>query len=126
MFRDPRKRPETTLSVQLAFEASADLDLYVTGPTLETVYFANHKSKSGGEISKDVRCDSDGDRIEEIVFDNPLPGRYRVGVDFPEGCDEGVLLAPYAVSVRHDGEERQVFGTVTLEQFDVIVLEFEI
>ena len=46
------------LSVQLAFEADTDLDLYVTGPLLETVYFANLASKSGGELSADVRCDS--------------------------------------------------------------------
>lgn len=114
------------LTIKLAFEENADLDLYVTGPMLETVYFANHTSKSGGEITEDVRCDSEGKRIEEVRFAHPIPGRYRVGVDFPEGCEEGLTRAPFAVSVTHDGEEQQVFGTVTLQQFEVVVLEFEL
>ncbi len=114
------------LSVQLAFESNADLDLYVTGPLLETVYFANHNSKSGGSIDEDVRCDTEGERLEEIRFENPLPGRYRVGVDFPEGCEEGILMAPYAVQVLHNGESQQVFGTVDLQRFEVVVLEFEL
>ena len=76
---------ESVLLVQLAFGAEADLDLYVTDPLLETVYFANHESKSGGKISDDVRCDKQAFRIEEIRiedvwFDAPMPGRYRIGI----------------------------------------------
>ena len=114
------------LSVQLAFEADTDLDLYVTGPLLETVYFANLASKSGGELSADVRCDSEGQRLEEVVFVDPLPGKYRIGVDFPERCNSENSPAPYAVSVLYQGQHQQVWGSATLKQFEVIVFEFEL
>ena len=35
------------VTVQLAFGEEADLDLYVTDPLLETVYFARHESRTG-------------------------------------------------------------------------------
>ena len=114
------------LSIKLTFEGTVDLDLYVTGPQLETVYFANHKSKSGGEISDDARCDTQGERIEEVRFTAPMPGTYRVGIDFPESCDGTKAPAAYALSVLHNGEQQQVFGSVSLQRFEVVVLEFEI
>ena len=114
------------LSVKLTFEGTADLDLYVTGPQFETVYFANHTSKSGGEISDDVRCDTQGERIEEVRFIDPMPGTYRVGIDFPESCDGTKAPAVYALSILHNGEQQQVSGSVSLQRFEVVVLEFEI
>jgi hypothetical protein len=117
---------KTGLLVQLAFGAEADLDLYVTDPLLETVYFANHESKSGGKISDDARCDEQPFRIEEVWFNAPIPGRYRVGVDFPEQCNGSEEAAAYVVSVLQDGKRKKVSGSVSLRQFEVIVLEFEV
>ena len=84
------------LTIQLTFGADADLDLYVTDPLLETVYFANHSGKSGGRISDDVRCDGlqergsrQTPRIEEVRFDAPIPGLYRIGIDYPTKCEGG-------------------------------------
>ena len=114
------------LLVQLMFDSDVDLDLYVTGPMLETVYFANHKSKSGGEISDDVRCDTEGERLESVSFPAPMSGRYRVGVDFPARCAGEPGPAAFAVRVQHPGEELSKTGTVYFEQFEVAVLEFEI
>ena len=122
-----RAAGETTgLLVQLAFGAEADLDLYVTDPLLETVYFANHKSKSGGRISDDARCGVTGLRIEEVRFDKPMAGRYRVGVDFPQRCDNAAERAAFFVSVRNNETHEQVQGEVALQQFEVVVLEFDI
>jgi hypothetical protein len=70
------------LRVQLAFGAEADLDLYVTDPLAETIYFANERAAGGGRLVADARCDSKSPRIEQIVFAAPQPGRYRVGVDY--------------------------------------------
>lgn len=114
------------LLVQLAFGPEADLDLYVTDPRLETVYFANHRSKSGGEISADNRCDGEAFRIEEIRFGVPEPGRYRVGIDYPEGCDGAGEPSAHAVSVSYNGQRLEAHGSVSLQQFEVIVLEFDI
>ena len=116
------------LTIQLAFAADVDLDLYVTGPLLETVYFANHESKSGGKISDDVRCDSEesGTRTEKVIYLNPMKGRYRIGVDFPHRCSGESGPAPFAVLVERPGEDLQKEGSVKLERFEVAVLEFEL
>ncbi len=121
-----RLQEASGLLVQLAFGAEADLDLYVTDPLLETVYFANHKSKSGGQISDDMRCDKQPFRIEEVRFHAPMPGRYRVGVDHPGQCNGNKEPAAYVISVLQNGIRQEVRGSVSLRQFDVIVLEFEV
>lgn len=114
--------------VQLAFGPEADLDLYVTDPLLETVYFARHESRTGGRIGADVRCDTPGERIEEVRFDAPWPGRYRVGVDHPRRCDDEAAPAPaaYAVTAQVHGAIYRAEGTVDLEHFELVVLEFEL
>lgn len=117
---------ESALLIQLAFGREADLDLYVTDPLLETVYFANHQSRSEGRISDDVRCDSQALRIEEVHFDHPMAGRYRVGVDFPQQCAGNSQSAVFVVSVLNQGKRQELVGSVALQQFNVVVLEFDV
>jgi hypothetical protein len=112
--------------VRLAFGADADLDLYVTDPLLDTVYFARHETRTGGRIEADVRCDSTGPRIEEVRFEDPLPGRYRIGIDYPRACDGASESAAYAVAAYASGESYTTQGSVTLERFEVVVLEFDV
>lgn len=117
------------LDVRLMFEEDVDLDLYVTDPLLETVYFARHDSRTGGRIVSDVRCDAAGPRVEEVRFDEPWPGRYRIGVDFPHRCDgrQSAAPAPFAVAVFLDGRLiREARGLVEREFFEVRVLEFDV
>lgn len=126
--------------VRLLFDENVDLDLYVTDPLLETVYFARHESRTGGFFGADMRCDTiadgkadgnaggTGPRVEEIRFPDPWPGRYRVGVDFPARCDGAATRAPapYAVLVSANGNLHEAHGLVNLEFFEVVVLEFEV
>ena len=114
--------------VQLAFGKEADLDLYVTDPLLDTVYFARHESRTGGRIEADVLCETPGSRVEEVRFDAPWPGRYRVGIDHPRRCDGAKRPAPaaYAVTAYADGKTYRASGSVALEQFAVVVLEFDV
>jgi hypothetical protein len=112
--------------IRLAFGAETDLDLYVTDPMHETVYFANHESKSGGIISEDVRCDMQGPRIESVHFEKPIGGLYRIGIDYPESCEEHRGRAAYAVSVTGGGVNKKTRGTIDYSRFEVIVLEFEV
>ena len=44
----PPAQGAANLRIQLAFDDAADLDLYVTDPLQETVYFANTRSRSSG------------------------------------------------------------------------------
>ena len=114
------------MKIRLAFNADADLDLYVTDPRLETIYFANHESKSGGRIESDIRCDFTGDRVESINFLRPAPGLYRVGVDYPLSCGPESKAAAFAVSVTGAGVEVRAAGHLEQTRFKPIVLEFEV
>jgi hypothetical protein len=123
---DERLAEGPGIVVQLAFGEEADLDLYVTDPLLDTVYFARHETRTGGRISADVRCDTPGARIEEVRFEVPWAGRYRVGVDHPKRCDGASAPAAYAVVAHVDGKTYRASGSVALEQFQLVVLEFDL
>jgi len=112
------------LRVRLAFGAGADLDLYVTDPLQETVYFANNPSRAGGRLERDLRCDDSAPRIETVTFPDPHPGVYRVGVDFPESCERSRDPVAFAVVVEQDGRvlAEQRSGIMPL-YFAPIVLE---
>lgn len=123
----PRAGPAAGgLRVELSFGREADLDLYVTDPQLETVYFANSPSRQGGVLLQDQRCDMPPPRIETVVFAHPPPGRYRVGVDFPQRCR--LVTSPVPFLVRVDAGEVQLEkrGEISFPSFLPVVLEFEL
>ncbi len=113
------------LWVHLAFGPEADLDLYVTGPLEETVYYANTPSRIGGELLEDRRCEHAGARIESVRFPR-VPGRYRVGVDYPQTCGETRAPVPFALRVETPGGRQQIRGLAVHEVFEPIVFEFEL
>jgi len=120
--------PGSGIRVRLAFSAGADLDLYVTDPTFETVYFANSPNRAGGRLEEDLRCDAPAPRIETITFPATLAGTYRVGVDFSERCKDGATRVAFAVQidgVQIDGEPLEATreGTIAAGHFIPVVLE---
>ena len=119
------------LTVSLAFGPASDLDLYVTGPREETVYYANTPSGIGGALTLDRRCVHDAPRVEAVEFSAPLvPGRYRVGVDYPDSCTdargESRAAAPFALRIDGPDADRELEGMAAHRIFEPIVLEFEI
>jgi hypothetical protein len=115
------------LRVRLVFGDGADLDLYVTDPRQETVYFANNPTRSGGSLEVDVRCGAPAPRVETVTFRPALRGRYRVGVDFPERCGERAAdLVPYVVTLEHVGVRREQRGAIGLREFRPIVIEADV
>jgi len=119
----PRSDPGE-IAVRLAFPAAADLDLYVSDPLDETVYYANTPVRSGGKLDADRRCEHAAPRVETIRFAAPLPGRYRVGVDFQHACDEGAEVVPWAISIEAHGERRLLRGLAEWSVFASRVDEF--
>jgi hypothetical protein len=112
--------------VRLAFGAAADLDLYVTDALSETIYFANERAASGGRLAADARCGSPAPRIEEVVFAAPLPGRYRVGVDYMvyrAECGEQPQVVAYVLAVDGPEGRRVQRGLARRGIFDARVLE---
>jgi len=115
------------LTVTLLWDAAVDLDLYVTDPALESVYYANARARSGGTLEKDVRCAerTRGEQAERIRWTAAPAGRYRIGVDFPEACEE---KAPHEVTYRllieADGRREEVRGRARLNERDARAFEF--
>lgn len=116
------------LRVALVFGQGADLDLYLTDPSQETVYYANTPSQvNGGRLAADLRCDAAATRVETIVFEGAPPGRYRVGVDRAETCAGGAAVEPFLVTVEAPGgERRELRGEVPRGRFLPRVLEFSL
>ena len=111
--------------VRLAFGPEADLDLYVTGPFEETVYYANTPSRIGGELVEDRRCEHPGTRIEEARVPAG-PGRYRVGVDYPRACGETHAPAPFALRLDAPAGREEHRAIAVHQVFEPVVLEFEV
>ncbi|MEN8160800.1 MAG: hypothetical protein ABFS41_12075 [Myxococcota bacterium] len=116
--------PRTELVVRLAFSGAADLDLYVSDPLDETVYYANTPVRSGGVLDADLRCEDPAPRVETVRFAAPLAGRYRVGVDFQHRCPDGSDVVPWAISIDAHGERRMLRGLAEWNVFASRVDEF--
>ena len=112
--------------IELIFGSEADLDLYVSDPLRETAYFANTPLRSGGEHVGDVRCGAPAPRVEVVKWRAPLPGSYRIGVDFPERCEAGVETARFRLRITGAGGVREMEGEAHFGRFDPRVLEFQI
>ncbi len=125
----PTGARDGALRVWLTWNAPVDLDLYLTDPTWETLYFANNPTRGGGRLERDARCDTvtaSAIAVEGARVTEPAAGRYRVGVDFIDACGSGAQRVPFRVVVGLDGVRREVTGSAKPKEFQVIVLEFEL
>jgi hypothetical protein len=116
---------DTGLVVRLAWSVSVDLDLYVTTPRGETIYYGN----PGPFFVADARCDAAiaRPRVEEVRWRSPAPGRYRVGVDFPETCADELDAAVYRIVVDLAGRRHaEHTGTVRRLVREPVVLELDV
>jgi len=120
--------PRPGVTVTLRWTAAVDLDLYVTDPALETVYFANPRTASGGILERDARCAGrePGEQIERARWTSPPAGRYRVGVDFLETCGGASEEVPYTLLVEVDGVRQELTGRARLAERQPLVLEFRV
>jgi len=112
--------------VRLAFGTEVDLDLHVTDPLQETIYFGNATSASGGLLVRDVGCRDPEPRVEEVRFTDPPPGRYRVGVDFFLRCQRVAGPVPFVLEVWADGVRHVRRGAVAFGSFEPLVLELDV
>lgn len=113
------------LEIALRFDAQADLDLFVTGPDLETVYFGNNPNRAGATLSGDERCGSGEPRVERVKFATPMPGAYRVGIEYAKSCKFRSQPANYHIHIRAEGLEIERAGSLSPGRFDSRAIEFE-
>ena len=126
----PSLSADAGLRVALVWSAPVDLDLYLTDPTWETVYFANNPSRTGARLLRDARCGdvaaSPAVFVELAGMAEPLPGHYRVGVDFIDACNAPHDPVSFRVVADYGKVRRETVGTIRLEEFQPIVVEFEL
>jgi hypothetical protein len=120
------ERPAGALEIRLIYSAEADLDLFVTDPRKEAVYFGNNPSLGGGELDIDRRCGAETPRVEVIRFPVPMKGEYRVGVSYDRACGFRRRSAPYILEIRADDVEIDRRGELAPGTFDSVALEFEL
>jgi uncharacterized protein YfaP (DUF2135 family) len=120
--------PLPGVTVTLRWTEAVDLDLYVTDPALETVYFANPRARSRGTLEADARCAerSTGEQVERVRWTDPPPGRYRVGVDFLETCAGRAREAEYRLTIEVDGKRETLSGRARRAVREPLVHEFEV
>lgn len=85
-----------------------DIDLHVTDPNGETVYYAHRSSYQGGRISRDFTA---GYGPEEFILRDPKPGRYTVEVNY-----YGSRLARLSRGAGVNVSLQTGFGTPNMQQ----------
>ncbi len=118
-------RPAGALEIRLDFAGEADLDLFVTDPRDEALYFGNNPSLGGGELDLDRRCDAEVPRRERARFVTPRAGRYRVGVSYDRSCHFRSVEAPFRIEVEANGLTLEHRGRVAPGDFEHIAFEFD-
>jgi hypothetical protein len=115
------------VQVTLRWNNGADLDLHVTDPSGEEIYFGYPLATSGGELDVDANAGCAGDPPVENVFwptGGAPTGSYSVSVHYYGAC-ESTEPANYVVTILVNGQEvNSVTGTLSAEQGTAFIGEF--
>lgn len=88
-------------------EDNVDLDLYVTDPNGDTIYFANSRSASGGELDVDCQCGICPNGPNENIFwqsGSAPSGTYTYWVDYFGSCSGSSASSSFTLRVLRNGE----------------------
>lgn len=125
----PPVAPTGALQVALTWAAPVDLDLYLTDPAGEALYFANNPTRAGARLASDARCAAlaaGAPAGEAALVTTPAAGRWRIGVDFMDACGTGRDAVPFHVAVDLAGARREVAGVARAGRFAIVVVEFAV
>ena len=107
------------IQITLAWDTGADLDLYVTDPMNNTIYYGQTNSSTGGVLDHDARgaCNPSqaNNRIENVYWNqsNPPSGVYRVEVNYWNGsCSTNNGPTPMRLSVSVGGQVIGIYQAV--------------
>lgn len=114
---------EGELRITLTWDTDDDLDLYVTDPFGEKVWWFNDSVTSGGILDRDDNVgvcgfDQEPGGVENIIWAvNPPAGTYTVELVNYDDCDFGVV-ANYTIDVFFDGTLMQSVSGTTNDDVD--------
>ncbi len=102
------------LQITLTWTGNVDVDIWVTDPNGEKVYFAHRKSQSGGSLDRDNLCRVKPGLSENIFWEDAPPGEYKVQVNYFTACDKHKPDAYWKVNIfnRQEGKWRKYQGVL--------------
>jgi len=108
------------VQVALTWTGDADLDLAVTGPDGERIWYGNKVGASGGVLDLDANagCAESDTQAENVTWPDgtSLVGDYEVQVHAWDMCGEEI--APFNVSMNYCGDDSPQHGSSTLTAID--------
>ena len=100
------------VQVSVVWDSPTDVDLRVTDPSGEQVYFGNLLAQSGGflDLDSNPACSIDGINNENIVWPagGAPSGVYKVSLDYWSDCGEAETN--WVVTVQSQGQAPQIFS----------------
>jgi hypothetical protein len=115
------------LEIVLAWDDRNDLDLHVFCPDGQELYF-RARTVCGGTLDVDANRNAENATatpVENAVWENPPPGRYRIVVDPYTMRDHPA--SRFRVTIRQEGKpDRTVEGTATADRRSETAVEVEI
>ena len=121
------------LHLELTWTAPVDLDLFVTGPSGETIYFGNKQAKNGDKVTEESNCESVISKPthlrETVLIPAAQSGKYRVSVDFILQCGsnlEEVAAKIDLFNAQNDTKLTQQTITVKRQVLNTVAMEFEV
>ncbi len=109
------------LQVSLNWIHPVDMDLHVTTPSGEDIYWANKSGSQGGTLDLDsnAACSIDGVNNENITWltSTPQAGQYIVRLDLWSACSEAGPF-PYVVTVTVNGQSTLYQGEMAATEAD--------
>ena len=116
------------VSISLAWDSDADLDLHVTCPDGDRIYYGSRRA-CGGELDVDMNAGGrrSAEPVENVVWaDAPPSGSFTVAVDNFNSRSDGDEATPYRIRIVRDGEVEIVEGAVASGDGRVTVHEFSV
>jgi len=100
------------VQVSVAWDSPTDVDLRVTDPFDEEVYFGNLQAASGGflDLDSNPACNIDGINNENIVWPSGQAptGAYKVRLDYWDDC--GQAETNWVVTIQSAGQSPQIYS----------------
>lgn len=117
--------PRKDLRITLTWDTQAtDLDLWVTGPDGEKVFYKHKQGKAGGVLDTDV---TDGHSPETYTLARSRPGTYKVEVHFYGGAEASRATVNVIEGEGTPSERRRTFQGALLVKGEVLpIAAFEV
>ncbi|MBK6647474.1 MAG: hypothetical protein IPG44_17300 [Anaerolineales bacterium] len=102
------------VQVTLIWDSVNDLDLWVTDPNGETIYYQHKNSASGGELDVDANpgCENKtSSPVENIYWSTgeAPDGTYTIAVQYFKVCQSEVRT-PFTITLKVNGRRKRLMG----------------